>query len=169
MWIATENGISLADQTFHVWGTRYFHEGLHPASGEPELHLSSSPKPVNQFVVLEKELEIKNKKAYADAVARLSNASKNAFNFHNIYSKCCVAAESTPAQNLTFFPEEMNALVPFLLEAAQSEKETVRKDAVQLLCMFNDPRVIDFMAGTNAAGSANCQAKLRKLGLLKGP
>jgi hypothetical protein len=40
---------------------------------------------------------------------------------------------------------EMDVLIPFLKEAAQSNKQGIQRIALNNLCMFKDEKVADFM------------------------
>jgi hypothetical protein len=49
------------------------------------------------------------------------------------------------------FPKELNELVPFLMQAAQSEDPKVRGFGLANLCKFNDSRISPFVNGLAAA------------------
>lgn len=138
IWAATEGGINYIDQKGYVAAAYFFYEDIDPASGRPIVLMSSLIKRSNNpLVIIPRMFEMKEGDEFYRTVKGLSENSKKKF---------LAFYESRPfgeTVETAFVPGEMNVLVPYLIKAFQSGPDSMKESAKYMLCMFNDPRVID--------------------------
>lgn len=138
IWAATEGGINHINQKGYVAAAYFFYEDIDPASGRPIVLTSSLIKRSNNpFVIIPRMFEMKEGDEFYRTVKGLSEDSKKKF---------LAFYESRPfgeTVETAFVPGEMNVLVPYLVKAFQSGPDSMKESAIYMLCMFNDPRVID--------------------------
>jgi hypothetical protein len=170
MWIATERGFSEIDRRLRIVTTRYFTEDFDPASGEPRVMLSADPRPSEPLAVVAREMSVGDPKGFYEATRTIPESIRSGISMDQLNSYMHISASQSP-----FLPEEMNVLVPFVLEAARSEDPSARRAALRLVCMFNHPRILFFVNGHEMMGSypdpagrmaRDCIGKYRKEGIL---
>ena len=137
VWVGTEWGLNQIDRHFQVvWG-RYWHEDFETSSRTSQIFLTTSRKTNNQYAVLGRELAVQDWTAFSRAIEQISPVVQNKFRLYEFHMS------GFPPRGLSV---EMNGLVPFFIEAAQSEALTVHDFGLRNLCKFDDPRVHTFMA-----------------------
>ena len=136
VWVATEWGLNQIDRHFHViWG-RYWYEDFEASSRKSQTFLSTGRRASNPFAVLGRELAVRDWTAFSQAIEKISLAVQNMFRLYEFHmSGFCPPTLSA----------EMNGLVPFFIEAAQSNTPKVHHFGLSNLCKFDDPRVDTFM------------------------
>ncbi|MBI3753904.1 MAG: hypothetical protein HY266_07695 [Deltaproteobacteria bacterium] len=137
VWVTTERGLNEVDHTFHVVSTHYFYEDFDKVSGKPTVFLSSSPKSNNPLAVISRVLSIRDSKAFYEAVKSIPQTLQDKITLYDFFMY------SMPRPD--FVPPEMNPLIPFLIEAAQSDQRYIRWLALYNICRFKDKKVYDFM------------------------
>ena len=136
VWVATEWGLNRIDRQFRViWG-RYWYEEFETSSLKSQTLLSASRKASNPFAVLSRELAVKDWTAFSQAIGKISPVVQNKFRLYEFH----MSGFSPRALS-----SEMNGLVPFFIDAAQSETTMVHDFGLRNLCKFDDPRVQTFM------------------------
>lgn len=173
IWVITQQGFNEIGKDFKIVNAKYFYEDFDSLTGKPVVLLSSVVKQNNPLAVVERLLAIKDTKAFYDAVSQIPEqirAKFSLYNFHaGIYSSANIIAVKEH-----FTPREMNVLIPFFIEAAQSNQQDVRSTALSMLCMFNDRRIFDLLTNMeknkpHKAGDwyiRDCLDKYTKLGLV---
>lgn len=137
VWVATEWGLNQIDRQFRViWG-RYWHEDFEPSSQKSQIFLSASRKASNPFAVLSRDLAVKDWTAFSRAIEQISPVVQNKFRLYEFHMS------GFPPRALS---SKMNGLVPFFIDAAQSETPMVHDFGLRNLCKFDDSRVQTFMA-----------------------
>lgn len=137
VWVATEWGLNQIDRRFQViWG-RYWHEDFDASSRESYISLSTNRKASNPFAVLGRELAVRDWTAFSKAIEQISPPIQNNFRLYEFHMS------GFPPRALF---SEMNSLVPFFMEAAQSNTPKVHDFGLRNLCKFDDPGVEPFMA-----------------------
>jgi hypothetical protein len=137
VWVATELGLNEVDRKYHVVSTHYFYEDFDKISGKPTVFLSSSPKSNNPLAVISRVLSIRDSKAFYEAVKSIPQRLRDKITLYDFFMY------STPRPD--FVPSELNVLLPFFIEATQSEQKDIRWLALYNICRFKDKRVADFM------------------------
>lgn len=149
VWVATEWGLNRIDRRFHVvWG-RYWHDEFEPSSRKSQTLLSTSRKTSNPFAVLGRELAVQDWVVFTQAIEKISPVGQNKFRLYEFHM-----SGFAPRR----LAQEMNGLVPFFIDAAQSKVPAVHDFGLRNLCKFDDPRVQTFMvklATETAADSAD--------------
>lgn len=133
IWVVTENGFNEIDRNLKIVNKRYFYEDFDSDTGKPHVFVSPKERKNNPFAIIGRQLELKNTTAYYNVVKLIQAPIGDDFSLYSLY-----------AVSEGFVSKDMNVLAPFFLEAATSEKEQVKIDAIGYLCMFNDSRVLDF-------------------------
>jgi len=136
VWVATEWGLNEVDRKFHVVSSYYFHEDFNTVSGKPTVFFGSSSKSSNALAVISRVLEIRDSKAFYEAVKLIPQTVQD-----EIYLPSFFEYNS----GINVISPEMDVLIPFLKEAAQSNKQGIQRIALNNLCMFKDKKVADFM------------------------
>jgi hypothetical protein len=170
MWVATERGFSQIDRRLQIVDTRYFTEDFDPTSGEPRVMLSADPRPSDPLAVFARKMAIGDPKGFYEATKTIPEDIRSGLTMDRFNMYMHASASRSP-----FLPEETNALVPFVLEAARSDDPKARSAALTLVCLFNDPRIYLFVEGHEMKGSfpdpagrtaRDCAGKYREAGLL---
>lgn len=137
VWVATERGLNQVDRQFRVvWG-RYWYEDFEPSSGSSETRLIATRKASNPLAVLGRELGVQDWQAYAQAVRQLPSEVQGKVLLYDFHMSAV-----TPGP---YFPQALNVLLPFVMQAAQSEVPEVHSFGLVNVCKFDDPRVPVFM------------------------
>jgi hypothetical protein len=148
IWIATERGFSQIDRRLQIVDTRYFTEVFDPASGEPRVMLSADPRPSDPLAVFAREMAVGDPKGFYEATRTIPESIRSGISMDHFNTTMHLSGSQD-----RFLPEEVNVLVPFVLEASKSEDPSARQAALGLVCMFNDPRIFAFVNGHEAKGS----------------
>jgi len=136
VWVATEWGLNQIDRHFKViWG-RYWYEDFGASSQRSQTFLSVSRKASNPFAVFGRELGVQDWSVFSQAIKRISPAEKNKIRLYDFHT-----SGFRPRSLSSGFTE----LVPFFIEAAQSETPMIHTFGLSNLCKFDDPRVRTFM------------------------
>lgn len=143
IWVITQRGFNEIDKSFKIANAKYFYEDFNPATGKPVVLLSTVAKQSNPFAVVERLLAIKDTKAFYNAVSQIPKQTQAQFSLYNFHAGIYLAANIRAVKE-SFVPKDMNILIPFFIEAAQSGQEQVRLTALSMACMFNDKRIFDF-------------------------
>ncbi len=151
VWAATERGLNEVNLKLQVVASHYFYEDFDSVSGKPTVFLSSSPKSSNPFAVISRVLSIQDSKAFYEAVKLIPQTLHNKLNLYYFFMY-----SSTPYPD--FLPSEMNVLIPFFIEAAQSHQKEVRRFAFSNLCKFKDKRIYDFMINIEKSDPAEAMS-----------
>ena len=170
VWVATNEGINEVDQNFRIVRTLFFEEKLDPETGRPKLGLSLTRPESRLLPTLFRDLHVSDAKSFYEATRSIPTALQEEF-WNELDSRDVSSPEKA------FVPEEMNALVPFFIEAARSSDFEARHYALSSLCAFHDQRVVDFLIEqSRLAATAQwpddpalvrfCLDKFTKLGLL---
>ncbi|MBY0247960.1 MAG: hypothetical protein K2Q17_09850 [Nitrospiraceae bacterium] len=136
VWVATERGINQIDRRFRVTWSRYWYEEFEPSSRKSQTFLSPRPRTSNPFAVLGRELGVEDWVAFSRAVEQVSPAERNNLRLYDFHMY------GFPAQSLS---HDLNGLVPFFIQAAQSHVEAIHLFGLSNLCKFEDPRVQAFL------------------------
>jgi hypothetical protein len=137
VWVATEWGLNEVNRKFHVVSSYYFFEDFERVSGNPTVFLSSSPKSSNAFAVISKALSVRDSKAFYEAVKALPQTLQDKFTLYGFFMYSL--------SDTDFLPLEMNVLLPFFMEAAQSNQGSVQSLALSKVCDFKDKKVYGLM------------------------
>lgn len=142
VWIATNEGLARVGRGFDLIGAAYFREDFDALTRLPAVLLSTSPRKTDPFAYIGYRLKRRDA-AYRDAVMRIPSRARAKMNLYEAYMGHYSAVNAFDPGG-SFMPEEMNVLVPFLIEGVKSDDAGVRSEAAALLCLFNDDRVIAF-------------------------
>lgn len=137
VWVATEKGLNRINLQFRVIWAGYWHEDFAASSLKSQTLLSPNWKPSNPFAVLGRELAVQDWTAFAQAIEKISPAGRNKFKLYEFHM------EGFASRTL---PQDLNGLVPFFIEAIQSETPTIHNFGLGNICKFDDPRIQTFMA-----------------------
>lgn len=151
VWVATERGINQIDRRFRVTWSGYWYEEFEPVSKKALTLLSPSPKPSNPFAVIGRELGVEDWLAFSQAVEQVPSAERSNLRLYDFHMY------GFPAQRLS---HDLNGLVPFFIQAAQSHVDEIRDFGLRNLCQFDDSRVPAFLVAlepTTAKGSRDQQ------------
>ena len=137
VWVATEWGLNQIDRRFRVvWG-RYWYEEFEISSRRSQTLLSTSRKASNPFAVLGRELNVLDWPAFYQVIQKISPVGQSKFGLYKFHMS------GLPPRSLS---SELTELVPFFIDAAQSDAPIVHDFGLRNLCKFDDPRVQTFMA-----------------------
>lgn len=136
VWVATERGLNQIDRRFRVTWSGYWYEEFEPASRKSETFLSPTLMASNPFAVLGRELGVEDWLAFSRAVEQVPPAERSSLRLYDFHMY------GSPAQRLS---HDLNGLVPFFIEAAQSHVDDIRDFGLRNLCKFDDPRVQPFL------------------------
>jgi len=143
IWVTTNEGINEVDPDFRVRRTLFSYQELDPDTGIPKVSLSLTKQKGNPLATVFKELHVLDAKKFYDATRSIPADIRERFmNERNSSNYRPVNATSLEE---AFAPKEMNALVPFFIEAARSSDHEVRELALFNICAFNDLRIVDFL------------------------
>jgi hypothetical protein len=142
VWVATNEGLDVVGQDFHVQKSRFFSWTVDPESGVPTVRLSSTRQKSDPRAMLFKQMRTSNEEQFYAAAVAIPADVWDRFLHRNPRRNGCSEAQCLDA---AFAPSEMNVLVPFYLEDAKSSDERVQHSALANLCRFRDQRVIDFV------------------------
>ena len=183
VWVATEKGLNEITPDLEIASPRFFREDFNPDTGKPEIGLSSRWETSDPFAVMGRWLGVPNFKNYYQAVKNIPEEIRSKFSLYNFHAGTYSLANARVIEQ-SFVPKEMNSLIPFYLEAAQSNRKRNKLQAFQMLCMFNDQMVYElfhsFIKNTpDEKGEINtvwqsriardCLDKFNKLGLVGKP
>lgn len=161
---AAHRGLSLINKYGKVEKTGFFYEDFDPDTGKPVFYIKKSFKESNLLAGIERNLGVEDTMAYYKAVQTIPKDVLSEVSPYSYY----MGSWSTSSH---FLPQEMNVLVPFFLEAAQSDRKDNKLSAQIRICAFNDKRVIRHIQTLALAERPNlwtrrCIDKYAKLGLL---
>ena len=134
VWVATERGLNQIDRSFHVTWSGYWYEEFEPSSRKSQTRLSATPKVSDPFAVLGRELGVEDWMAFSRAVEQVSPAERKKLRLYDFHMS-----------GHQGFSHDLNSLVPFFIEAAQSHVAAVHSFSLTNLCKFDDPRVRTFL------------------------
>lgn len=145
VWVATQRGLTQIDHAFRVRWAGNWYEDFDAASGRSQISLTATIKTSNVFAVLGRELGVQDWQAYRQMVqqipARLETRGDTTILERLLYHMHMTG----PVGEKGMFPKELNGLVPFLMQAAQSEDPMVRGFGLANLLKFIDPRIPPFL------------------------
>jgi hypothetical protein len=145
VWVATERGFSEVDKRLEVVTTRYFFEDFDEKTGESTVKLSTAVRNSAPLAIFSRQLVLRDPKGFYEVVKRIPESTRSRLSIYDYHLKMNLHGNPNPGPlHIAFVPEEMNGLVPFFLEAAESESEKVSETALWMLCIFNDPRILQF-------------------------
>ncbi|MDC8449350.1 MAG: hypothetical protein LV473_13460 [Nitrospira sp.] len=136
VWVATERGLNQIDRRFRVMWSGYWYEEFEPSSHKSQTLLSPMPIASNPFAVLGRELGVEDWPAFSRAVEQVPPAERGNLRLYDFHMY------GFPAQSLS---HDLNGLVPFFIQAAQSHVEAIRFFGLSNICKFDDPRVQAFL------------------------
>lgn len=137
VWVATERGLNQIDRRFRVMWSGYWYEELESSSHKLQTRLSATPKVSDPFAVMGRELGVEDWAAFSEAIEHVSSAERNKLRLYDFHMY------GFPARRLS---HDLNILVPFFIQAAESPVEAIHLFGLSNLCKFDDPRVQAFMA-----------------------
>jgi hypothetical protein len=140
VWVATAQGLNQIDHQFRVHWAAYWYEDFGAASGRSETSLVATKKRSHAFAVLGRELGVQDWYAYREVVRSIPSALKRWGDFTDF--QWVLYKAHTGGLD---FPQELNGLVPFVIQAAQSEDPTVHSFGLGNVCKFNDVRAREFL------------------------
>ena len=143
VWISTNEGINVVDQNFRVRKTLFFYLELDPETGNPRLGLSPEKRKSEPLAMMFVALHVSDAKGLYAAVSSIPMAVQE--RFASELEDGQYSLGQARSLETAFAPKEMNALVPFYLEAARSSDAQARSSALFRICAFNDERVVDFL------------------------
>lgn len=149
VWVATERGLNQIDRRFHITWSGYWYEEFDLSSRKSQTRLSATPKVSDPFAVMGRELGVEDWAAFLRAVEKVSPATRSKLRLYDFHMY------GFSSRRLT---HDLNDLVPFFIQAAQSPVETIHLFGISNLCKFDDPRVQEFlviMEPNTAKGSAD--------------
>lgn len=149
VWVATERGLNQIDRRFRVTWSGYWYEEFEPSSRKSQTLLSPTPRASNPFAVMGRELAVEDWLGFSRAVEQVPSAERSNVRLYDFHMY------GFPAQRLS---HDLNGLVPFFIQAAQSHLEDIRLFGLRNLCQFDDPRVPAFLVSlepTTVKGSAD--------------
>jgi hypothetical protein len=174
VWVASERGVNEISRDFRIIRSLYFHQDLDPDTGAPKVSLVPTWRKSNPLATLFKRLRVSDAKKFYAAASQIPPEMRERFD-DNVNEGVYHPANARSAEQ-AFVPEVMNALVPFVIEAARSPDEQVHTQALYLLCAFNDQRVRDYMVEQSKTPRLRdqwlippCMEKFRRFGLMAGP
>ncbi len=134
VWVATERGLNQIDRRFRVTWSRYWYEEFEPSSRKSQIRLSALPKVSDPFAVLGRELGVEDWLAFSHAVDQIPSAERSSLRLYDFHM-----------YGRQSFSHGLNGLVPFFIEATQSQVKAVHFFGITNLCKFDDPRVRAFL------------------------
>ncbi|NOS81116.1 MAG: hypothetical protein HOP32_05980 [Nitrospira sp.] len=142
VWVATERGLNQVDRQFQVvWG-RYWYEDFEPSSGSSRTQLIETQKRSNAFAVLGRKLGVQDWQAYRQVVQQIPSHLGTWGDFKDFqWVLYFTHMSGVPGE----YFKHLNGLLPFVMEAAQSEVPKVHFFGLVNVCKFDDPRVLTFM------------------------
>lgn len=177
VWVATQWGLNQLDRNLNIVQSGFFDEDFDPATGRSTVFLSPVLKESNPFVVLQRQLEIRETKNFYEAVKKIPPEVEREVSVY-LHSDVEYSIHERNVEKL-FVPKEINVLLPFFLKSIRSDYPPAREVAISMACIFNDPAVLHaYLALEREAleGSTGpvpffvkkCLDKYSKLGLMKG-
>ncbi len=140
VWVATARGLTQIDHQFQVRWASYWYEDFDATSGRSETSLIATNKRSNAFAVLGRELEVQDWHAYREVVQLIPPALERWGDFTDfqwvLYNAHMGGVD---------FPRDLNGLVPFVIQAAQSKDPKVHLFGLGNVCKFNDVRAHEFL------------------------
>ncbi len=144
VWAATARGLTQIDQQFHVRWVGYWYEDFDATSGRSVTSLVTTDKRSNAFAVLGRELGVQNWQAYRRMVQQIpAYLATGSHGYSHDFAWLLYDMHMTGEARS--FPKELNELIPFVMQAAQSEDPTVRGFGLLNVCKFNDPQIPTFV------------------------
>lgn len=140
VWVATAQGLNQIDHQFRVHWAGYWYEDFGAASGRSETSLIATKKRSHAFAVLGRELGVQDWHAYREVVRSIPSALERWGDFTDFQWVLYQAHMGGPD-----FPQDLNGLVPFVIQAAQSKDPTVHVLGLGNVCKFNDVRAREFL------------------------
>jgi hypothetical protein len=136
VWVATERGVNQIDRRFRVTWSGYWYEEFEASSRKSQTLLSPPPIASNPFAVLGRELGVEDWLAFSRVVEHVPPAERSNVRLYDFHMY------GFPTQRLS---HDLNDLVPFFIQAAQSPVEAIHLFGLSNLCKFDDPRVQEFL------------------------
>ncbi len=144
VWVATERGLNQVDRQFRVvWG-RYWYEDFEPSSGSSRTQLIKTQKRSNAFAVLGRKLGVQDWQAYRQVVQQIPSHLGTWGDFKD-FQWVLYYTHMSGVPGGQYFKQDLNGLLPFVMQAAQSEVPQVHSFGLVNVCKFDDPRVLAFM------------------------
>ena len=140
VWVATARGLTQIDHQFRVRWAGYWYEDFGAASGRSETFLIATNKRSNAFAVLGRELGVQDWQAYREVVRSIPSTLERWGDFTDFQW----VLYHTHMGGLDF-PQELNGLFPFVMQAVQSKDPTVHSFGLGNVCKFNDVRAREFL------------------------
>lgn len=123
IWIATNKGLQAIDSNFKIVHNVFFYEDFNPKDGEAKIFLSQNERENNSYLELAKKLKVNNRKGFYETISELPMDMQKSFSRAD-----------------TFYPKELNVLVPYFLEAIGNNYY----EGIDGLCHFDDPRALNY-------------------------
>jgi hypothetical protein len=144
VWVATERGLNQVDRQFQVvWG-RYWYEDFEPSSGSSRTQLIETQKRSNAFAVLGRKLGVQDWQAYRQVVQQIPSHLGTWGDFKD-FQWVLYFTHMSGVPGGQYFKQDLNGLLPFVMQAAQSEDPQVHSFGLSNVCKFDDPRVPVFL------------------------
>ena len=140
--VVTEQGFNEAARDRSSLGAKYFYDEFDSASGKTTVLLSSTPRAGNDLATVGRWLAPEDPMAYFEAATGIPAEARGKFSLYYFQQE---------QYSDSFLPEEMQVLIPFLLEAAKAR----RRSALDLLCLFQDKRAIKFFLALEKSAPAD--------------
>ncbi|HNT98043.1 MAG TPA: hypothetical protein PKK31_07250 [Elusimicrobiales bacterium] len=172
VWAATHLGISELSADGEVLSSWYLYEDYDKDTGLPAVMVSTAPRRTNFLAVFQRKLGPKDSAGFAAAVKKIPPELRDCLGPDGRRWDC---RHGQIGDSDRFLPAEFNALIPFVVEAADFSPDNVWMTYFRL-CMFGDEGVAGLLAEKYAdkavatrTGSlaTSCFYDYRQAGLLK--
>ncbi|MBS0166229.1 MAG: hypothetical protein JSR29_09115 [Nitrospira sp.] len=145
IWVATDRGLNQIDRQFRVIWTRYWHEDFDSSTGRSRISLIPTRHSSNAFAVLGRELGVQDWQAYGQAVRTIPSTLAGRGVFKDFQWLLYDTHMSGTPLGQSYFPHELNGLVPFVIQAAESPNPKLHSFGLSNICKFDDARVRAFV------------------------
>jgi hypothetical protein len=142
VWIATNEGINQVDRRFTTLKSLYVQQDV-VAEGVA-VRLTSTKLPGNPLAAVLRGLKVVDARRFFEATRAIPADMRQRGLAHS-------GVPGAPEVETAYVPPQMNVLVPFFLEAAQSNDAQARQYALSNLLLFKDPRMTEFLLARNKA------------------
>lgn len=131
VWLGTSEGLRIIDPTFKKIKSYYFYDDFDSKTGVQQHMISSKPRDDNWLAKIARRLEVSDGRSFQTVVKSLSTSG---FDTLKIYEHF----------NGSFYPPELNLLLPFFLSATNSKTNSIRERAEAEICKFRDVRALEY-------------------------
>lgn len=139
MWAVFPDGFETISTDFKKGVPHYWNIGFDSQAYVPAVVVSTFPLKLDTFAYLGQYARVKDKVGYYKAVSQIPEDFKEKV---EVYGVTMGFYEDTDGGGDGIFaPKELNSLVPYFIASAESDNPEGAINAMETLCMFNDPRV----------------------------